>query len=441
MCFTILADAVCCAGCTICQGCCSCFKSICGATFKQQIKLTYLIIMIIAMVFTLIVLYYASSILEPFTDYIYCSEDTGGQLVCLGVSSVYRMSFALAIMHFLILLACLSKSEFSKTVNEGCWCLKILLIFAIWILFFFVPNSFFEVYSDFAKFIGALFLLFQIIMLVDLAYMWGENWMLKYENNEKFYAILLILFTVICNVGMVILHVYMFIWYSPDSSCSLTIFLIVFNLILIVILNILTVSGIARNGSFLTCGSFSMYISYILWSGLSANPDSDCNELISNSDAMVVEIIFGFLLIVIALSYMVFNTNKRSSKRIPIMAGRDLNSNIILDEEEEKDNGNQQQELVDNRPKDESDEKMRPYKTNIYVAFHGIMTISSVYIAMLLTNWGSPNINDTRLNKFDPSNTSFWLQVVASWIGVLIYAWTIIAQKFFPERNFLEENN
>lgn len=440
MCLTILADVVCCAGCTICQGCCSCFKAICGATFKQQIKLTYLIIMIIAMIFALVVLYYASSILEPFKDYIYCSEETGGKLVCLGVSSVYRMSFALAIVHFLILLACLTKSDFSKEVNEGCWCLKLLLIFALWILFFFIPNSFFEGYSDFAKFIGALFLIFQIIMLIDLAYMWGENWILKYENNQKFYGTLLIFFTVVCNIGVLILNIYMFIWFSPDSSCSLTIFLIVFNLILIVIMNILTISGIAQNGSLLTCGSFSLFLSYILWSGMSSNPNTECNELSKNSNTMIVEIIFGFFLIVLTLCYMVFNTNKRSAKRIPIMRGKDLNSNIILDEEEDDEKIHHEQELFDYREKEKID-PLKTYKTNIYVVFHAIMTICSIYIAMLLTNWGSPSINDTQLNKFQPSEASFWLQVVASWFGAFLYVWSIVAQKLFPERNFLEENS
>ena len=435
MCFSVVADAVCCAGCTICKECCSCISSICGATFKQQIKLTYLIIMVIAMVFALIVLYYASSILEPFDDYIYCSEQTGGKLACLGVSSVYRMSFSLAIVHFLILLACLTKSEFSKKVNEGCWCLKVLLIFVTWILFFFVSNSFFEGYSNFSKFIGGLFLLFQMVMLIDVAYMWGENWVLKYENEERCYGILLIIFTFICDSGVITLTAYMFIWYSPDSSCSLTTFLVVFNLILIIIMNILTLCGIAKNGSLLTCGAFSLYTTYILWAGMSSNPDETCNGLIQNADVMIVEIIFGFLLIVVSLSYMVFNTNKRSAKRIPIMGG-DLNSHIILDEGDDEKNRNQE-ELVINQSDDQS---LKPYKTNIYIAFHGIMTVGSIYIAMLLTNWGSPNINDTTLNKFQPSNTSFWLQVVASWLGVLMYIWTIVAQKLFPERDFLEEN-
>lgn len=79
---------------------------------------------------------------------------------------------------------------------------------------------------------------------------------------------------------------------------------------------------------------------------------------------------------------------------------------------------------------------MSPYKSNLYIAFHIIMTICAIYISMMLTNWGSPNINDTKLNKFLPSETSFWIQIIASWIGYVFFIWTVVAQKVFPDREF-----
>lgn len=254
MCLTICADLVCCAGSSICSGCCLCCKSCCGTSMKQQVKITYIIIQALAMIFTIVFLYYASDLLEPFSDYIHCSDQTGGKWVCLGVSSVYRMSLALAIIHFVVFLACLTKSGFSKAMNEGCWFLKIAGLFTLWVLFFFVPNSFFEGYSEFAKFIGGLFLFFQIVMIVDLGYMWGENWMIRYENGAKMYAGLLIVASLVFYVTNLVLNIYMFIWFAPQSECGLHIFLVVLNLLLCIGLTILTLSGIAKNGSLLTIG-------------------------------------------------------------------------------------------------------------------------------------------------------------------------------------------
>ena len=37
--------------------------------------------------------------------------------------------------------------------------------------------------------------------------------------------------------------------------------------------------------------------------------------------------------------------------------------------------------------------RLKDYKSNTYVYFHLIMILSSFYIAMLLTNWGAPDLN------------------------------------------------
>lgn len=144
MCLALASNALCCAGSTVCDCCCLCCTSICGATLKQLVKLTYIIIQALSMVFTIVFLYYASDALQPFSDFIHCPNESSGQLVCLGVSSVYRMSLALAVVHFVLLLICLTRSEFAKGVNEGFWLLKVLAIFGLWIAFLFVSNSFFE---------------------------------------------------------------------------------------------------------------------------------------------------------------------------------------------------------------------------------------------------------------------------------------------------------
>lgn len=85
--------------------------------------------------------------------------------------------------------------------------------------------------------------------------MWGESWIDKYESGNRIFGVLLVVFTVILSTCNLVLNIYMFIWFGFDSSCGLNIFLIVFNLIITIILNILTISGIAKNGSLLTIGN------------------------------------------------------------------------------------------------------------------------------------------------------------------------------------------
>ena len=91
--------------------------------------------------------------------------------------------------------------------------------------------------------------------------MWGELWIIKYDEGDKSYGIYLIIATVIFYVGIITIHVYMFIWFAPQSDCGLTVFLIVFSLILIILISVLSISGLAVNGSLLTSGNyFTQYI-------------------------------------------------------------------------------------------------------------------------------------------------------------------------------------
>jgi hypothetical protein len=61
------------------------------------------------------------------------------------------------------------------------------------------------------------------------------------------------------------------------------------------------------------------------------------------------------------------------------------------------------------------------------------MTIASIYVAVLITNWNSANVITDSLG---PSGFSFWVRVAIAWTTALIYIWTIIAPKIIPERDF-----
>jgi|NOAtaT_7_FD_contig_41_4182668_length_626_multi_2_in_0_out_0_1 hypothetical protein len=66
-------------------------------------------------------------------------------------------------------------------MNEGWWCIKFLLVIGGFFAFFFVDNNFFVGYTYFARYFGSAFLVIQSIMLIDLFYMWGENWVRSYD--------------------------------------------------------------------------------------------------------------------------------------------------------------------------------------------------------------------------------------------------------------------
>jgi hypothetical protein len=61
------------------------------------------------------------------------------------------------------------------------------------------------------------------------------------------------------------------------------------------------------------------------------------------------------------------------------------------------------------------------------------MTLASIYVSVLITNWNSASIISSDINS---SGFSFWVRIAIAWTTSLIYIWTLIAPKVFAGRDF-----
>lgn len=61
------------------------------------------------------------------------------------------------------------------------------------------------------------------------------------------------------------------------------------------------------------------------------------------------------------------------------------------------------------------------------------MCLASIYVGMLITNWTSASLITGELGSND---FGFWVRLIISWSTALLYIWTLIAPKIFPERDF-----
>mmetsp|Transcript_11605 Transcript_11605/g.26047 ORF Transcript_11605/g.26047 Transcript_11605/m.26047 type:complete len:115 (-) Transcript_11605:550-894(-) len=89
--------------------------------------------------------------------------------------------------------------------------------------------------------------------------------------------------------------------------------------------------------------------------------------------------------------------------------------------------------VVDSAP---NNEEVQPQAFGFY---HLLMLATSLYLAMLLTDWGvshgddSTDIEDTRHNV---GYASAWLGISFTWACNLLYLWTLIAPRCCPNRDF-----
>ena len=70
------------------------------------------------------------------------------------------------------------------------------------------------------------------------------------------------------------------------------------------------------------------------------------------------------------------------------------------------------------------------------IFFQALLVLASIYYAMLLTNWGNPTLFDNTVDFFESNYTSFWIKLVAQWISMAIYLFSMIAPVIFRNRDF-----
>lgn len=65
--------------------------------------------------------------------------------------------------------------------------------------------------------------------------------------------------------------------------------------------------------------------------------------------------------------------------------------------------------------------------------FHVGMACGSLYVAMVLTNWGVPIASNAAR---DVNSIAFGVHVATQVMTVLLYVWTIVAPRLFTDRSF-----
>lgn len=167
----------------------------------------------------------------------------------------------------IILFVCTFRNRVSREVNEGAWICKVLGVIALFWAFLYINNSFFLGYSTVAKFVSFFFLLFQIIMIIDLCYIWGEKWVEIYDEGNSCWVIVMIIASLLLYAYAGYIFYKDFEWFAADGCGSHRTYIII-SIVLVLLLTILTLTPIPEQKSIITSGAVSLYVSFLTWSAL-----------------------------------------------------------------------------------------------------------------------------------------------------------------------------
>lgn len=140
----------------------------------------------------------------------------------IGYFAVYRICFSLACFFFLLMIMMIyvrSSRDPRSAIQNGFWFFKFLALVGICVGAFYIPQdgSFEVVFMYFGMVGGFLFILIQLILLIDFVHSWNENWVEKFENGNKEFYYGLLIFTGFFFCAAVTVAVLGYVYYANVS--------------------------------------------------------------------------------------------------------------------------------------------------------------------------------------------------------------------------------
>jgi hypothetical protein len=415
-----LTNIACCAGNCLCHGINNILEDSKKINPKLFSRIGFIVLSFISVGFSLVILFFGASVLKPFNDFIHCPKDEN--FSCLGISSVYRMSLSLVILHLVVILFSLCSKNCAKVINKDCWTFKFLMVFGVYIGFFFISNSFFSIYAEISRYLSLIFMIYQITVTVSFANIINIQLVEGLDNNGdgckyKFWLIFLSLVFFGASVYWIILS------YISFSDRLYNIIITTMTVVFGVGFTVLSISDVVTRKRLLTSIYLFSYISYLSWSALNSQPR---NNVQVNDKLSIIDILVGLLYLFLALCFLGFYIKKAPGSNTT-EEHKEINKNPILEQE-----GKSDQELLpgNNDNDDELDLSAAYYYFQIFMIF------MAIYYCMLLTNWNvlEPEAQTTQL--ITKNWTSFWIKISALVATVLLYIWVLIAPRLFPDREF-----
>ncbi|XP_018422387.1 PREDICTED: serine incorporator 2 [Nanorana parkeri] len=375
----------------------------------------------------------------------FCATSTtfAGTVNCdiiVGHQAVYRMCFATAAFFFLfvLIMICVRSSRDPRSyIQNGFWFFKFLIFVGITVGAFFIPNgNFTTVWYYFGMVGGFLFFLIQLILIIDLAHSWSQSWLQQAEdgNTKCWYAALLIC-TVLIYAGAIASIVCLYIYYTGSGDCVHNKVFISLNLIFCVIVSVVSilpkVQEAQPHSGLLQASVITLYTVFITWSAMANVPDKICNPtllpIVHNGSSTASTIyaqwwdapsIVG--LVIFILCTLFISIRNSSNQQV---------NKMMLTEESSGDGGVHTTEDGAHRAYDNEEEGV----CYSYSFFHFCLFLASLYIMMTLTNWYLPGSSDFSVTS---PWSAVWVKISSSWVGLLLYLWTLVAPLILHDREF-----
>ena len=205
----------------------------------------------------------------------------------VGYQAVYRLCLIVTLFFIvmsLIMLNVKSSNDPRAGIQNGFWGIKYIIIIASMVAAFWIPeDTFGQVWMWFGLIGGSLFILIQLVLIIDFAHSWAEAWYSNYqEDDSKGWLAALLSFTGLMYSGTIAAIVLMFVYYTGEyvGQCKLHEFFVSFNMLICVGLSVTSILPKVQEhmpqSGLLQSSMISLYIMYLTWSAVNSSKYIDC---------------------------------------------------------------------------------------------------------------------------------------------------------------------
>lgn len=449
---SLVSNLACCFGSAACSCCCKACPTMKNST---STRLSYALLLILGAVASAIMLIPGLGKTLQNLVPIVCKNMTvmglynHQQLLdcdrIIGYFAVYRVCFALSCFYalFMLIMVFVRDSRDPRAMlQNGLWFVKILILIGLLVGAFYIPpnGAFEEVFMYFGIVGGFMFILMQLILLIDFVHSWNDSWREKFEDGDREYFYGLLFFTGVFFILTLTIAVFGYVYYASNKGCGLHVFFITFNLILCLIATAISVlprvQEFNSSSGILQSSFVSLYVMFLTWSAMSNNTDRACNPNLLNivkgvnstmpvdagkASAQVLDTpsIVSLIVWLLLVLYSSFSTANQGQRIVNINGNHRESTQLYGDDDHDDD-----KKVYD----DEKDGVKYSYSIS-----HFVYLLATLYVMMTLTNWYKPTSD---LTNFSANTPSMWVKISSSWMCIVIYIWTCVAPLVFEDRDF-----
>ncbi|KAG0728150.1 Serine incorporator 1 [Chionoecetes opilio] len=457
------AQIGCLCGTSSCRCCCRLCPSVYESTSTRIVYIMFLFFGVSVMALMMSE-HVQEAIMEMFPDENQVCIWLGAGEKCeaaLGYTAVYRLGFAIAAYHFLLMLiTCGVKSsrDCRAGLHNGMWFYKSLILVFLCFGSFFIPDSnhlFINAWMYTAMAGAAIFIIIQLLLLVFLYHSWTDKLAARVQNGGSslcWYggvavaaSVTMFLLCACCNFLLVKFFV-------PEIRCRLNLCFIIVNAAACVLVSVVAV---VKRGPkdyrlrLLHSSLVSVYVTYLTWTAIGSAP-REHRELTNEDvwigpghnvhsdsalphekfycgpkveDQMMDDILPYISLLVTFITVMYSVVGTASPKSCKAIEFPSCPSKQSLQRHNVEDIGGQK--VVRNEATG---------LTYSYSLFHIMLGLATLYLMMSLTDWYTPFT--ANLMTFGRSWSAVWIKIISSWVCLIIYFIVTLFPTMLPNNHY-----